>query len=71
MRVSIKSFEVDMDVKTNGIEFDVYENGENGAHRGDCILTKTGLTWCEGRTRRANGKKVTWNEFIEWMNARA
>jgi hypothetical protein len=70
MKVGIKKFSVDMDVKTSGIEFEVYENGPNGAHRGDCILTKTGLIWCEGRTRRANGKQVSWNDFIDWMNGR-
>jgi hypothetical protein len=67
MKVSIKSFEVDMDVKTNGIEFEVYEN--DGTFRGDCILTKTGLIWCEGKTQRKNGTKASWDEFIEWMNS--
>lgn len=70
MKVGIKSFNVEMDVKTKGIEFEVYDNGEDGAFRGDCILTKTGLIWCEGRTRRAQGKHVSWNDFIAWMNAR-
>jgi hypothetical protein len=69
MKVSIKSFAVDMDVKTKGIEFDVYENGEDGAHLGDCIITRTGITWCEGRKRRANGTFVRWQDFIDWMNA--
>ncbi len=67
MKVSIKTFDVEMDVKTNGIEFEVYDN--DGTFRGDCFLTKTGLIWCEGRTRRENGVKVTWDEFITWMNS--
>jgi hypothetical protein len=67
MRVAIKSFEVEMDVKTNGIEFEVYDNDDN--FLGDCFLTKTGLTWCEGKTRRKNGVKVSWREFIDWMNS--
>lgn len=66
MKVSIKSFDVAMDVKTNGIEFEVYDNNDN--HLGDCILTKTKIIWCEGRTRRENGKHLTWAEFIEMMN---
>ena len=67
MKVAIKTFEVDMDVKTNGIEFQVYEN--DGTFRGDCILTKTGLIWCEGKKRRENGARVSWDEFIKWMNS--
>jgi hypothetical protein len=67
MKVGIKTFEVDMDVKTNGIEFQVYEN--DGTFRGDCIPTKTGLIWCEGRKRRENGVRVSWDEFISWMNS--
>ncbi len=70
MKVGIKKFAVDMNVKTSGIEFEVYENGANGAFRGDCILTKTGLIWCEGRRPRKNGKKVSWADFIAWMNAK-
>lgn len=67
MKVSIKKFDVEMEVKNKGIEFDVYS--PNGAdHLGDCIVTKTGLIWCEGRERRANGVSVTWAQFIAWMN---
>jgi hypothetical protein len=69
VKVSIKKFDVGMEVKTNGIEFDVYENGDNGAHRGDCIITKRGLIWCEGRTQRKNGRTVSWDDFIAWMNS--
>lgn len=69
MDVSIKSFDVGMQVKTKGIEFQVYEN--DGTFRGDLILSKSGLTWCEGRTRRENGSKVSWNDFIAWMNSDA
>ncbi len=66
MKVSIKSFDVAMDVKNKGIEFEVADN--DGVHIGDCYLTRTGLIWCRGRTRKANGIRVTWDQFIEWMN---
>lgn len=69
MKVAIKSFDVAMDVKTSGIEFQVYTN--DGTFLGDCVLTKTGLIWCEGRTRRENGARVSWNDFIAWMKTRA
>ncbi len=41
MKVSIKSFDVQMDVKNKGIEFQVYDNDNN--FRGDCIVTKANL----------------------------
>jgi hypothetical protein len=65
MKVSIKSFDVHMDVKNNGIEFEIYRN--DGTFLGDCILSKTGLIWCSGKTSRAKGIKATWQEFISWM----
>ena len=68
MKVTIKSFDVGMEVKNNGIEFDIY--APNGTDRlGDCIVTKTGLTWCKGKTNRKNGVKVTWQDFITWMES--
>jgi hypothetical protein len=67
MKVGIKSFDVDMDVKNKGVEFEIYGNDDK--FRGDCILTKTGLIWCEGKTSRAKGVSVTWDDFIEWMNS--
>ena len=69
MQVSIKSFNVQMDVKNRGIEFEIYDNAQN--FLGDVILTKTGLEWCRGKTRAGNGVKIPWEEFIDNMNARA
>ena len=65
MQVAIKSFDVKMDVKSKGIEFEVRDTG--GRLLGDCYLTMTGLIWCQGRTNKENGKKVSWKKFIEWM----
>ena len=70
MDVSIKSFEVNMDVKTNGVEFGIRE--PNGGDRlGDLFITKAHLIWCEGRTRRENGKKIKWTDFVEMVNGTA
>ena len=52
-----------MDVKNNGVEFEVRD------FLGDCIVTKTGITWCKGKTKAVNGKKVSWNELIDWMQS--
>jgi hypothetical protein len=37
MRVSIKDFGINMDVKTRGIEFSVYDNPDT--FLGDCYVT--------------------------------
>jgi hypothetical protein len=66
MKVSIKEFDVAMDVKKKGIEFDVYEPGENGERLGDLRLTMSGLEWHNGR--KHTGPKKSWKEFIAWMN---
>lgn len=65
VKVSIKSFEVDMQLKNNGVEFEVNDN--QGEHLGDVILTKTSVIWCKGRVRRENGKRYSWEEFISLM----
>ena len=68
MKVSIKELSVSMEVKNKGIELDVYDNQEN--HLGDLIVTKSGLVWCKGRTRKENGAQVPWKDFIAWMESR-
>ena len=40
MKVKIKSFDVRMEVKNRGIEFDVY-SPDGREHLGDLVLTKT------------------------------
>jgi hypothetical protein len=65
MKVSIKTFEVEMDVKNKGVEFEVYDN--QGEHLGDVILSKAKVIWCKGKTRRKNGRSFTWEEFIGRM----
>jgi hypothetical protein len=68
VRVFIKEFDVEMELKNNGVELDVSD--PHGNHIGDLIVTKTKLIWCQGRTRGANGKQIMWDEFIAYMNAR-
>ena len=67
MKVTIKEFSVDMEVKTRGIEFEVRD--PQGSHLGDMVLTKTNLIWCPGRTDRNNGKKLSWAKFIQHMES--
>jgi hypothetical protein len=68
MKVSVKDFYVDMEIKNKGIELDV--SGPDGKHLGDLTVTKTRLIWCQGKTHSKNGNSVTWEEFITYMNAR-
>lgn len=63
MNVKIKNFNVEMDVKNSGIEFEI--RSTNGGFLGDLFLTKSGLTWCKGKTTRKRGKKMSWDKFIE------
>ena len=68
MDVSIKSFDVEMDVKTSGVEFGIRE--PNGGDRlGDLFITKAHLIWCKGKTQRAQGIKIKWTDFVEMVNA--
>jgi hypothetical protein len=63
MEVWVKSLEVEMQVKQKGIELEV--RTKDGADQlGDCYATMTGLTWCKGKTKKQNGIKVKWEDFI-------
>ena len=68
MDVSIKSFDVEMDVKTSGVEFGIRE--PNGGDRlGDLFITKANLIWCKGKTQRAGGIKIKWTDFVAMVEA--
>jgi len=65
VNVWIKKFDVEIQLKNNGVELAVYDTGDK--HRGDLVVTKTQVIWCEGKTSRANGKSLSWNQFIDVM----
>ena len=68
MQVKIKSFDVNMEVKSSGIEFEVRRPDGSG-QLGDCYLTMTGLIWCKGRKSKQNGVRIFWADFIEIMKS--
>ena len=68
MKIIIKEFVVDMEVKSSGIEFEV-RTPDNKKQLGDCYITKTGMIWCEGRKGKNNGIKISWDEFIQIMQS--
>jgi len=63
VRVYIKSFDVGMEVKSKGIEFEV-RSPDNKTQLGDCYLTMTNLIWCKGKTSKAMGVKVPWDDLV-------
>ena len=70
MKVLIKSFDVEMQVKSNGIELEV-RSPDGTEQIGDCFATMTGLVWCEGKKGKKNGIKISWQEFIEICRSQA
>lgn len=69
-KVRIKALTVEMDVKTNGVEFEV-RNAANTSQVGDCYVTKVGLVWCKGRTTKPNGVKISWDELATLLQSQA
>lgn len=67
MKVSIKDFQVNMEICNNGIEMDVYDSQDK--HLGDLRIGKATLEWCPGRTRKGHGKQKSWKELIAFFNS--
>jgi hypothetical protein len=67
MDVRIKQFNVEMELKTKGIELEVRDN--EGNHLGDLCIGKANVEWCKGKTRRGGGKPASWDELIEWFES--
>lgn len=68
MEVRIKTFDVNMLVKQNGMELEV-RTPDGTSQVGDCYVTMTGLIWCKGRTTKAHGVKLTWKELGEILDS--
>ena len=69
MKVNIKSFNVDMDVKNKGIEFEV-RSPDDKSQLGDCYLTKTELRWCPGKKGKKSGIRIKWEDFMSIMSSK-
>jgi len=68
VKVYVKEFDVEMELKNKGVELDIAD--PKGVHIGDLILTKTQLIWCKGKIGRKNGKSISWEDFIDYMNSK-
>ena len=62
MKVRIKSFDVEMEVKSKGVELEV-RNADGTEQIGDCYATMTGLIWCKGKINKENGVKLKWEDL--------
>jgi len=67
MKTFIKDLGCDLSIKSKGIEIDVSDTKDK--HLGDLWVTSTKLIWCKGKTQKANGKTVTWEKFVAWMES--
>ena len=65
MKVSVKDFQVTMQIGNNGIELDIYDNNEQ--HLGDLRIGKATIEWCKGQTQKGNGIKKTWENLIKFF----
>ena len=68
MRVLIKNFNVDMEVKSKGLELEV-RTPDSKKQLGDCYVTMTGLVWCKGKTDKQNGIKLSWDELADILTS--
>ncbi|SFF14948.1 hypothetical protein [Paracidovorax wautersii] len=66
MGVKIKDLSATIELKNNGMELEV--RTPDGTFKGDLVITKTGLIWCEGKTQRANGTKISWDKFVKLVD---
>ena len=69
MQIKVKSFGIEMDVKSKGIEFEV-RKPDGSSQIGDCYLTSAGLTWCKGKTSKANGVTLSWNALMAILKSK-
>lgn len=67
MKVAIKDLSVSMEVKTKGVEFEVYSNDDK--FLGDLVVTKAKLVWRPGKTSVKNGHPIKWSDFIAYAQS--
>jgi len=70
MKVWIKSFDVEMQVKQSGIELEV-RTPDGKTQLGDCYATMTGLVWCKGKVTKKNGVKLAWEDLAALCSSEA
>jgi len=69
MAVTVKDLNATIELKNKGMELEI--RNPKGEHQGDVVMTKSGVTWCKGKTKPANGVKLSWEKFAELMEGQA
>ncbi len=67
-KVFIKNLNMFIRLKNVGLELHVTHS--NGSHKGDLYISRKGLIWCRGKTKRENGKEIGWHDFADYMEHR-
>jgi hypothetical protein len=67
MKISVKDFQVNMDLGNKGLQLDVYDTDDK--YLGDLRIGKAKLERCKGKIHTGNGKTKTWKELIEWFES--
>jgi hypothetical protein len=65
MNVSIKDFQVEMQLRNNGIELEI--RTPQNEHLGDFYLGRGAVEWCKGKKARGNGVRKNWHELIAFF----
>jgi hypothetical protein len=56
----VKDFSVEQELKNNGIEIGIWDGDKQF---GDIYVAKTGVVWCDGKTHRKNGTRLSFDEL--------
>ncbi len=64
MKVKIKEWGINPEIMTKGMELEI-RTPDGKTQIGDIFITKSSLIWCEGKTTKNNGIKVTWDKLIK------
>jgi hypothetical protein len=65
VKVYIKGLEIAGAGTKLAIRTDVYPRG---SFLGNLVITEGNLIWCKGRIKTANGKRISWEQFIKNMS---
>lgn len=55
------------EVKTAHHRYQIWDN--DGELQGSLYINKAKLIWCKGKTKKENGKSITWENFISYMES--
>ncbi len=68
MKVAIKDIGVDLTLKNKFMEVEVQDN--KGKTKGTLSINKAYVVWRKAKHAPKNSIKVTWDDFIEFMESR-